>query len=317
MAVDYNWLFSYYNPCGSQCGTSTGSICTGRVYVNIFNRDNEAIDFNASPKIFDIFNQTDDKFRKFLTTHAERTHYHYGLVHCSELEIPDNPYGEDYVVEYWCECVSGSPDRDADKLVKIERITWAADRVHESRLDISQVTSIAELAGIQVFVQEKAGTDNVADSWGEYFSNADNFCCDTLANPISGYSGGSVGECLNSICEKIGSWPSSISGPQYVSHCAMSYDSEEEFLHLACWLELDGELQLDPLSYSVTMIDSDQNVIFTISGDEADLVDGMGVFFKQIADIALTPDETYFATVTINDASDDPHTSGVGPVAWD
>lgn len=317
MAVDYNWLFSYYNPCGSNCGTSTGSICTGRVYVNVFNRDNEAIDFNASPKVFDIFDMGEDKFRKFLSEHAERTHYHYGLVHCSELDIPDNPYGEDYVVEYWCECVSGTANRDTDKLVKVERITWGADRVHESRLDISQVTTIAELTGIQVFVQEKAGTDNVPDSWGEYLSLPENFCCDTFTNPSSGYSGGSLGECFNTICEKIGNWPDTIAGPQYVSHAAMSYDSENEFLHIACWLELDGALQLDPLSFQVVMIDSDGNEIINVTGDEADLEDGFGVFFKQVADVALTPDETYFATVTINDAEDNPHISGIGPVAWD
>lgn len=317
MAVDYNWLFSYYNPCGGGCGTSTGSVCTGGVYINVFNRDSEAIDFVASPKVLDVFDKTASKFRKSLVEHSERTQYWEGMVHCSELDIPDNGYGEDYTVEYWCECVSGVQDRDTDKLVKVERVIWATDRIHESRLDISQVVSIAELTGLQVFVQPKAASDAVADSWGEHFSVADNFCCDTLANPISGYSGGSAGECLASICEKIGEWPIGIAGPQYVSHAGVSYDSENQFFHIVAWLELDGQLQLDPLSFTFIMIDGSGNEIINLSGDGADLVSGFGVFTKQAADIELTPDETYYAIITINDDEDIAHASSIAIPAWD
>lgn len=317
MAVDYNWLFSYYNPCGGTCGSATGNICTGRVYTTVLNRDNEAIDFDASPKVFDVYDASDDRFRKFLTTHAERSRYWYGLVNCSELDIADNPFGEDYAIEYWCECISGTPDREADKLVKVDRVVWAADRVHESRLDISREQNIAALAGLATFTQQKSSSDSVSGSWGEYFANADNFCCDTTEAIFSGFTGGNIGECFNSICDKIGNWPENIAETNYVCHAAFSYDTVTQFVNAACWLEKDGDLQLEPLSYQLQMIDSDGNVIFNVSGDQTDLQVGFGVFFTQIANIDLVPDETYFAMITINDEDDNPHVSGVGPVAWD
>lgn len=316
MAVDYSWLFSYYNPCGGDCGTATGNICTGRVYVNVFNRDNEAIDMNASPKIFDEFDASESRFRFFLTTHAERTRYHFNSIHCSQLDIENNPYGEHYTAEYWCECISGSPDRDRDKLVKIERVTWANDRVAESRLDISQEQNIALLTGLQVFTQEKAGTDAVPDSWGEYLSDSNNFCCDTLVDMFSGFTGANVGACLQSICNKVGNWPDVMAGTQWICHTAIGYDTVQQMVHITAWLEKDGELQTTPLSMQYVLIDSDGDEIINISGDENDLQE-LGVFFKQVGGVELTPDEVYFAVITINDEDDEPHVSAASPVAWD
>lgn len=312
MAIDYNWLFSYYNPC-----TAGSDFCSGRTYVQVFNRDNEAIDFAASPKSFDTYSASDNRFAKFLTSHAERTHYRYGLVNCSELDIPDCPIGEDYTVEYWCEAISGTRSRVNDKLVKIERIVWAADRVHESRLDVSREAAIAQLAGLAVFTQLKSSSDSVPDSWGEYLSDPATFGADTTTNMFSGFTGANIGACFQSICNKIGNWPDTMAATNWVCHAGFSFDTVLSVMNLVCWLEKDGDVQLDPLTYQINMIDSDGNVIFNVTGNVADLQAGYGAFFKQVSGVTLVPDETYYALVTINDVDDNPHVSAVAPVAWD
>lgn len=312
MAIDYNVLFNYYSPC-----TGGSDFCSGRVYVNWFNRDNEAIDFAAAPKVFDTYTATDARFRKFLTTHAERTHYHYGMVNCSELDIPDCPIGEDYTIEYWCEAILNSPNRAIDKLVKIERIIYAADRVHESRLDVSREAAIAQLAGLAVFTQSKASSDSTSGSWGEYLADPDTFGADTITNIFSGFSGSNVGTCLQSICNRLGNWPDVMAGVNWVVHSGISFDTVLSVINLSVFLEKDGDLQLDPLTFQATLIDSDGNVIFNVVGDSSDLQPGYGVFFKSISGISLVPDECYFMVVTVNDVDDNPHISGVSPVAWD
>ena len=101
---------------------------------------------------------------------------------------------------------------------------------------------------------------------------------------------------------------------RYEALGSLSYDQETNRIGIMAWLEKDGELQTTALSATVRMVDSTEAEIFskTITPIGAD-----GQFADEYVGDPLSPDETYFLTVTITDAASAVHKSASSPVTWD
>lgn len=321
--ANYNLLLDYYEvcPCVDTDGDTScsGCLCTGRVYASLFNRDNEAMDWDGSPlAVFDTYDKTDDRFRKFMDDAAgrgdERTRYWQALVDCTTLDLPDNPYGEHYEVEFWCEAINGVPDRDADRLLGVRPITWANDREHESRIDVVREENIAQLSALAVYQTAKdAITDATAGSWGKFLS--DELMAQVVTQPVGDTT---VGDILVHIDDTVTALSAADGGgPQWLSQTMMGYDSETQIVTMTSWLEKDGALQFDLLGLNVMLVDGDGNAVFTVAGTAGEFNNTAGCFFKEVASVQFIPDATYFLITICTDSEGEIHASGSAPVAWD
>ena len=108
--------------------------------------------------------------------------------------------------------------------------------------------------------------------------------------------------------------PDEPAGARYEALGSLSYDQETNRIGIMAWLEKDGELQTTALSATVRMVDSTETEIFskTITPIGAD-----GQFADEYVGDPLSPDETYFLTVSITDAASAIHISASSPVTWD
>lgn len=325
---DYNLLLDYYHSgdvAGNAYATS-GSFTvpvsppplpTGRVYACIFNRSHQAIKFNmASPYIFSTYlKSAHNDYIRVLSQHAERTRYFSDTVHCTALNIDGNPYGECYEIELWAELISGTPDRNVDRLLQTKPFTWVSGRVAESRIDISQEENIANLAAAAVFNQDDSIlVSAAAGSVGRWFYSELplSISGNVFGIAASGFTDpNTIGGRINAIYtqEAVNNW---------VSHVGMSYDSSQTTLRFICWLEKNGEVYRSPQSITIIIIDSTDTEIASITAvDFISSGNFDGYIFKELTGISLDPDQTYAAIISITDDDAVVHTSGAAPITWD
>lgn len=282
----YNLLLDYY-----KSEEVNPAVFTGRVYCLVLDRSHQAINFSiAAPYQFSAYLKSlHTAFVRPLPQHAQRTKYYYDLVSADDLDIPDCPYGEQYITEIWAEQVSGSPNRDNDYLLQTKDFIWVSGYLSEHRISVKQEDDIID----GIFSKMISGVYTDLETFGGM---------------------------VNSIYEKTSNLPDDPASAVWVCHFAVAYDHSQSILRIAAWLERNGEKYSDSTNLEVIIIDSSETEIINAS-DSNFIASGefQGVIFKQFPTITLNPDETYAAVIKITDGETPPveHISGAAPITWD
>lgn len=298
--------------CGASATSGTVSTITPGAtapygyYVVIHSEDFKALKNTPAPYTLQSFTKSlQSQFAFDLTQDPQRTRHYYKQIACSDLDIPNNPYGEWYEYEVWGRSASGTYNRDNDKLLKVEKFSWVGRRA-ESRLDISQEQSIAVLAGIAFPLTDKDSTDNVSGTWGAFLAQQTDFTFyfDQIAPVIS------------AIQAKTALIGESVAETQWSAIINAAYDSQNSRMQIVAWAEKDGQLYLSTTTCLVTVYNSDLDVVISRSHTPAPNP-GTGQFTFSIEDLLLSPDEAYYAVVTITKSDTTTITSAAAFITWD
>lgn len=309
----YDSLLLEYDELTCVCGASSTSSTTTvgytapfGYYAVIHSEDFKAVKNNPAPYTLQAFDKSiQNQFAFDLTQDPQRTRHFYKQILCSDLDIANNPYGEWYEYEVWGRAASGISDRTNDKLVKVERFTWLGRRA-ESRLDISQEQSMAVLAGIAFPLTDKESTDDVSGTWGAFLAQA-NDCEDFFDQMLP------IVSAIQAKTDLIGD---SVAETQWTAIINSSYDSENHRCTLLTWVEKDGRLYTAVASCLVTIYNSDLEVVLSRTFTP-DPVPSSGQMTFSVEDIVLSPDEAYFAVVTVTKSDTTTVTSAGAFITWD
>lgn len=309
----FDSLLLEYDVIDCICGASatSGTITAGATtphgyYVVIHSEDFKAVKNTPAPYTLQSFSKSlQNQFAFDLTQDPERTRHYYKQIACSDLDIPNNPYGEWYEYEVWGRSASGTYNRDTDKLLKVEKFSWVGRRA-ESRLDISQEQSIAVLAGIAFPLTDKDSTDNISGTWGAFFAEQTDLVVffDQIAPMISAIQAKTM---------LIGD---SVAETQWSAIVNAAYDSQNSRMQIVAWAEKDGQLYLSTTTCLLTVRNSSGDVVISRSYTPTPNP-GTGQFSFSIEDLTLSPDEAYYAVITITKADTNTITSAAAFITWD
>lgn len=118
------------------------------------------------------------------------------------------------------------------------------------------------------------------------------------------------------VTENLALLPPNPASANFTAHASFSYDTASNRIGVLIWLERDGAVQLDALECSYELVDSDENVVASGTGNT---INARGEFQLQATPNPenIVPDETYYAKITVMDADSVLHSSGAGVITWD